>query len=240
MHLVSEPPQILTNTINLDTSRGGRVARQARAEATHGKIIDAAVELFAHAGYGDTDLAAIVRRAGITKGAFYYHFESKEQVADAIIAEGNIRLRRVFFDADQSSSSALQSLIIATFGVARLMRADLLVGTSNLLGQALGHIGHGGQVLYPDWVELFVGYLKTVAAQGDLRTDVDPAEAGETVCATAVGSQLLSDALGDDVCGRLARAWRVLLVALVPSESVSYFQEFLARIAAQYDRPELS
>jgi AcrR family transcriptional regulator len=216
------------------------VARQARAEATRGKIIDAAVELFAHAGYGDTDLAALVRSAGITKGAFYYHFESKEQVADAIIAEGNIRLRKVFLDADQSSSSALQSLIIATFGVARLMRADQLVGTGNLLVQSLGQVGHAGQGLYPDWVEVFTGYLKAVAEQGDLRSDVEPVEAGETVCASVLGSQLLSDALGDDVCGRLARAWRVLLVALVRDESVSYFQEFLARVAAQSERPEQS
>lgn len=216
------------------------MVRQARAEATRGKIIDAAVALFTDSGYGDTDLSAIVRQAGITKGAFYYHFESKEQVADAIIAEGNIRLRKVFFDADQSSSSALQGLILATFGVARLMRADLLVGTGNLLVQSLGQVGHAGQGLYPDWVEVFTGYLKTVAAQGDLRSDVDAVEAGETVCASVLGSHLLSDALGDDVCGRLARAWRVLIVALVPDDSVSYFQEFLARIAAQYDRPEQS
>lgn len=214
------------------------MARQARAEVTRGKIIDAAVELFAHEGYGDTDLASIVRQAGVTKGAFYYHFESKEQVADAIIAEGNSRLRKVFFDADQSSSSALQNLILATFGVARLMRTDSLVGTGNLLVQSLSQVGHSGQGLYPDWVEVFTGYLKNVAAQGDLRSDLDSADAGEAVCASVLGSQLLSDALGDDVCGRLARAWRVLIVALVPDESVSYFQEFLARIAAQYDRPE--
>ena len=113
------------------------MARQARAEATRAKIIDAAVELFTDPGYGDTDLAAIVRQAGVTKGAFYYHFDSKEAVADAIIAEGDIRLRNVFLDADQSSSSALQNLLVATFGVARLMRTDRLVGTGNLLIQAL-------------------------------------------------------------------------------------------------------
>ena len=215
-----------------------QVVRQARAEATRGKIIDAAVALFTDSGYGDTDLSAIVRQAGITKGAFYYHFESKGQVADAIIAEGNFRLRKVFVDADQSSSSALQNLILATFGVARLMRTDQLVGTGNLLIQSLSQVGHTGEGLYPDWVEVFTGYLKTVAAQGDLRSDVDPVEAGETVCASVLGSQLLSDALGDDVCGRLARAWRVLITAVVPDESVSYFQEFLARIAAQYGRPD--
>ena len=64
-----------------------------RAEATRGKIIDAAVELFTDAGYGDTDLAAIVRQAGITKGAFYYHFESREQVAHAIINGARRRIK---------------------------------------------------------------------------------------------------------------------------------------------------
>jgi AcrR family transcriptional regulator len=178
------------------------------------------------------------RQAGVTKGAFYYHFDSKEAVADAIIAEGNIRLRNVFLDADQSSSSALQNLILATLGVARLMRTDTLVGTGNLLIQALSQVGSAGQGLYPDWLQVFIAYLKDIAAQGDLSDDVDPAEAGETVCESVLGAQLLSDAIGDDVCGRLARAWRILIVALVPSESVSYFQEFLARIAALYDRPE--
>ena len=213
------------------------MARQARAEATYGKIVDAAVELFTDAGYGDTDLAAIIRRAGITKGAFYYHFNSKEQVADAIIAEGNLRLRKVFVDADQTSSSALQNLIVATFGVARLMRTDTLVGAGNLLIQSLNQVGHAGQGLYPDWIGMFTWYLKTVAAQGDLRNDVDTVEAGETVCASVLGAQLLSDAMHDNVCGRLARAWRVLIVALVPDESVAYFHEFLARIVAQYTRP---
>ncbi len=60
------------------------------------------------------------------------------------------------------------------------------------------------------------------------------------VCASVLGSQLLSDAIGDDVCGQLARAWRVLNAAVVPDESAFYFQEFLARIAAQYGRPEQS
>jgi hypothetical protein len=32
----------------------------------------------------------------------------------------------------------------------------------------------------------------------------------------------------------------VLITAVVPDGSVSYFQEFLARVAAQYSRPEQS
>jgi len=83
-----------------------QVVRQARAEATRGKIIDAAVALFTDSGYGDTDLSAIVRQAGITKGAFYYHFESKGQVADAIIAEGNFRFAATRWSGPETCSSS--------------------------------------------------------------------------------------------------------------------------------------
>ena len=189
------------------------MARQAKPEVTRGKIIDSGVELFAHAGYVDTDPAAIVRQASITTGAFYYHFESREQLADAIIAEGDIRLRKVFSDADQSSSSALQSLVAATFGVARLMRTDLIVGTGNLLVHSLGQVGHAGQGLYPDWVEVFTGYLKNVAAQGDWRKDVDPVEAGETVCASVLGGQALSPRWATTSAVRPAQAVLVQVVA---------------------------
>jgi hypothetical protein len=56
---------------------------QARAVATHQRILDAAVELFDEAGYGHTSLHDIIDRAGVTKGAFYYHFATKEALAGA-------------------------------------------------------------------------------------------------------------------------------------------------------------
>lgn len=60
---------------------GSIVASPARAEATRHEIIDAAVELVDTVGYGDTGLADVMTRADITKGAFYYHFTSKDAVA---------------------------------------------------------------------------------------------------------------------------------------------------------------
>ena len=44
--------------------------------------------------------------------------------------------------------------------------------------------------------------------------------------AVAVLSHLLSDAIGDDLFARLARAWRVLIVGVVAEESVTFFEEF--------------
>ena len=64
------------------------MARQARSEATRKKIVDAAVDLFAEVGYQATGLGDIIERAELTKGALYYHFDSKEALATAIIEEG--------------------------------------------------------------------------------------------------------------------------------------------------------
>ncbi|HRD13605.1 MAG TPA: TetR/AcrR family transcriptional regulator [Mycobacterium sp.] len=210
------------------------MARQARAEMTRGKIIDAAVDLFEAVGYGDTDLTAIIKRAGVTKGAFYYHFEGKDQVADAIIDEGKVRLQQAFVNADRFSSSALQCLVVATFEVARLMRTDRLVGIGNLLAQSLSQIGDAGTRAYVDFTAVFIDHAKSAAAQGDLRTDVVPEEAGEAIWVAVLGCHLLSDAIGDDLFARLARAWRVLIVGVVAEGSVAFFEDFLVRTAGQY------
>ena len=61
-----------------------------------------------------------------------------------------------------------------------------------------------------------------------------PEEAGEAIWVAVLGCHLLSDAIGDDLFARLARAWRVLIVGVVAEESVTFFEEFLVRTAAQY------
>jgi AcrR family transcriptional regulator len=53
---------------------------QQRAEETRSHILDAAGELFAEHGYDATSVADICAQAGVTKGAFYHHFESKQAV----------------------------------------------------------------------------------------------------------------------------------------------------------------
>jgi len=53
---------------------------QQRGEETRTNILEAALECFAQHGYGATGVAEICKRAGVTKGAFYYHFPSKQAV----------------------------------------------------------------------------------------------------------------------------------------------------------------
>ena len=64
------------------------MARQVRSEATRRKILDAAVDVFNEVGYAAADRGTIIERTGMTKGAFYHHFDSMESLASAIIEEG--------------------------------------------------------------------------------------------------------------------------------------------------------
>ena len=62
--------------------------QQRRAQLTRRAILAAAAEEFDSTGYAGTTLNAVLRRSGITKGAFYFHFPSKEAVAEALAAAG--------------------------------------------------------------------------------------------------------------------------------------------------------
>jgi AcrR family transcriptional regulator len=53
---------------------------QLRGEETHNRILSAATELFSKSGYDATGVAEICQVAGVSKGAFYHHFPTKQAV----------------------------------------------------------------------------------------------------------------------------------------------------------------
>lgn len=55
--------------------------RNKYPEQTVEKILDAAAALFAEKGYQSTTLQDIIDATGLSKGAVYHHFRSKEEIA---------------------------------------------------------------------------------------------------------------------------------------------------------------
>jgi AcrR family transcriptional regulator len=58
---------------------------QKRAEETRGRILDAAVRKFSISGYDAASVDDICAEAGVSKGAFYHHFPTKQAVFLALM-----------------------------------------------------------------------------------------------------------------------------------------------------------
>ncbi|MBO6536559.1 MAG: TetR/AcrR family transcriptional regulator [Balneolaceae bacterium] len=85
-------------------------------EQSRQQIIDAAFELFAETGYQKTSIAAISKKAGISKGLIYHYFESKEDVLIGIF-EMLTAMGDQIIDAGQEKSPKehLKEVITQTF-----------------------------------------------------------------------------------------------------------------------------
>jgi AcrR family transcriptional regulator len=59
--------------------------KSQQSEATREAIVTGALKLFAERGFGSTSIADIAGAAGITKGAIYWHFDSKDALFTAIL-----------------------------------------------------------------------------------------------------------------------------------------------------------
>jgi TetR/AcrR family transcriptional repressor of nem operon len=97
-------------------------------QATRERILAVANELVLKHGFAATSLEQILQRAGVTKGAFFHHFESKEELATALVDRYLITeqqlveatLRR----AERLSTDPLQQVLI-TLGLLEEMFAKL-------------------------------------------------------------------------------------------------------------------
>ena len=58
---------------------------QQRSEETRARILEAAVKQFAINGYNTTSVDSICEQAGVSKGAFYHHFKTKQDVFLALL-----------------------------------------------------------------------------------------------------------------------------------------------------------
>ena len=90
---------------------------QLRSEETKAHILDAALDCFSERGYDATGVAEICQRAGVSKGAFYYHFASKQALFLTLLDDWLGRLDAQMAMHRQGAPSAAAGLraMAATF-----------------------------------------------------------------------------------------------------------------------------
>ncbi len=63
------------------------MSQEERSERSRSQILDAALKLFSHRGYGATSVRDISEAAGVSKGNVYHHFPDKETIFRALLDE---------------------------------------------------------------------------------------------------------------------------------------------------------
>ena len=215
------------------------MVRQARSEATRQQIIDSAVDLINEIGYPAAGLADIIERAEMTKGALYYHFDSKEVLATAIIDDGGGRVINAFRAAGRTGSPALENIIHGVFTVADTIRTDKLAQAASRLLRTFGGFNPAAKRTYGEFLSEMTERVETAIAEGDMSPDVKAEAVARTIFGSMLGSELLSAALtdGKDLGNQFVSTWEVILPAIVAPESLAYYSEFLARQASRIAKP---
>ena len=79
-------------------------------QATRQRILEAAGRRFKQDGIDGAGVAAVMSDAGLTNGAFYGHFTSKEDLVANVLAD-QLRAQRHSFDAQPSDRAGLEAFI---------------------------------------------------------------------------------------------------------------------------------
>ena len=212
------------------------MARQVRSEATRRKILDAAVDVFTEVGFAAADRGAIIERTGMTKGAFYHHFDSMESLASAIIDDGSKLVVSELSSMSDSFSPALENILHGTFVTADLFATNKVVRTAEQLTLAFAKFNDSARAAYAAWIEAMTVQARRAIAEGDIREELDPAIVSESIIGATFGARMIGQKSGDgnDLVRRLTQMWELLFPAIVTETSLAYYREFLAREALRH------
>ncbi|MER5629537.1 ScbR family autoregulator-binding transcription factor [Streptomyces nitrosporeus] len=202
------------------------MARQQRAIRTRRIFLEAAAEVFDEHGYDAATIAAILDRAGLTRGALYFHFTSKEELARGVLQEA------VTSDGVSPQIFKLQEWIdIALLLAYRLPREPLLSASIRLSvdPRARGLFG----TRWPDWITLGTEILTEAKERGELLPHVDPGATSRLFVGAWTGVQLITESMPEppDLVGEIS----ALLELILPNNAVP---GVLARLDTSPHRPE--
>ncbi|MGB8942191.1 MAG: ScbR family autoregulator-binding transcription factor [Streptomyces sp.] len=191
---------------------------QARSERTRRRLIQAGAEVFDRQGYAHATLGEIAATAGMTKGALYFHFASKDGLADAVQQESRTLLDEFTRRQGESDVAPVQTLIDMTHRLVRAPREEPLVSA----GFRITNECVGRQPPVADLYQVWTAEALRLLQQADEAGELHPGARGDG--ARTLLSALLSG-LGalagtglpcDELAHRVGALWDLILTVLVP------------------------
>jgi AcrR family transcriptional regulator len=159
-----------------------KMSRKERAQLTRQKLVDAALELFFERGYDNVTVDDICGKAGVSKGAFYGHFKSKDQ---AVVEE----FLKVDDYYQEMLPQILQEKTYVDKGIAFVRLALRYIASQGEMvmkiayssqispGRKASPIAYGDRMLY----RVVESLVKEAQEAGEVRQDLDSAEIAQVI-----------------------------------------------------------
>ncbi|MGW1811930.1 ScbR family autoregulator-binding transcription factor, partial [Streptomyces sp. NPDC002078] len=161
--------------------------KQERAVKTRQAIIFAAAEVFDECGYHGASMREIMKRAGVTLGAVYFHFPNKEALAIAVM---NSQPETIM---PKLTSEGLQRLVDITLVWSHQLQVDKILRAAVRLAVEQTGFGLHDPESYDEWRQIMEDCLHDARDRGELRDFVDGRKVAEFVVGACTGMQLYSD-----------------------------------------------
>lgn len=159
-------------------------------------------------GFEGADIDTILAATGVTKGALYYHFDSKKSLGYAIVEEiiaASMRDKwlRPFLSGGNTIDILIQT-VQATSQAPEVLRAGCPL---NNLAQEMSHRDerfrkHVAKV-FQEWQKGISAALRKGQSEGSVRSDLDPDETASFLIATYEGYVMLAKNAQD------VKVWKV-------------------------------
>src|ERR1700727_900520 len=180
--------------------RSGVVRRDP--ERTRGRLLQAASREIHHSGFRGADLDAILSKAGVTKGALYYHFDSKEALGYAVVDEviaSNLNRKWVQPLRNAKDPIGVLARIVQSES---LKKEDVQRGCPLLnLSQEMSGLDEGFRKrtakVYKDWHEAMAEALREGQKRRVVRSDINANETAMFLIAAWEGDVVLGKSSQD-------------------------------------------
>jgi AcrR family transcriptional regulator len=211
---------------------------QERARATKASIVEGAAAVFEEIGYGNASLSSVAERAGVTKGALYFHFKSKEDLALAVIEAQHAMATHEGGRIAGLGRSALSTIILTCASFGRLLVQEPVVRAGIRLTLEASAFGHSVTAPYEDWIRTMEFLTRQGQSEGEINEALDATAFARYLVASYTGVQMVSGVLTHraDVLERIEDMWSILLPAMVPKTKLAEFLD-LARLGVHAADP---